>query len=57
VERIDGEPHAQTFCVICEVPTLGLRAMGSGSSRRRAEQEAAAGLLSEIEAQSKSGDP
>jgi ribonuclease-3 len=50
VERIEGEPHAQTFCVTCEVPALGRIARGSGSSRRRAEQEAAERVLLEIEA-------
>jgi ribonuclease III len=49
VERVDGEPHAQTFWVCCEVPTLGLAARGSGSSRRRAEQEAAERILQELD--------
>lgn len=45
VERIEGEAHAQTFYVTCEVPALHLSAQGSGSSRRRAEQEAAERIL------------
>lgn len=45
VERIEGEPHAQTFQVRCEVPQLNLSAQGQGSSRRRAEQEAAERVL------------
>ncbi|MGQ0836856.1 MAG: ribonuclease III [Gammaproteobacteria bacterium] len=52
VERIDGEPHAQRFCVSCEVRALGRVAHGSGSSRRRAEQEAAERLLQELETES-----
>ena len=48
VERIDGEAHAQTFRVSCEVPALGRRVQGGGSSRRRAEQEAAELMLREI---------
>jgi len=48
VERIDGEAHAQTFRVSCEVPALGRRVHGGGSSRRRAEQEAAELMLREI---------
>ncbi|MGH8134452.1 MAG: ribonuclease III [Steroidobacteraceae bacterium] len=48
VERIEGEPHAQTFRVSCEVLGLGRRVHGGGSSRRRAEQEAAERMLSEI---------
>jgi ribonuclease III len=50
VERIEGEAHEQTFHVACEVVDLGRRAEGSGSSRRRAEQEAAERVLQEIEA-------
>jgi ribonuclease III len=46
VESIEGEAHAQTFHVSCEVPSLGLAAAGCGSSRRRAEQEAAERILS-----------
>lgn len=48
VERIEGEAHAQVFWVACEVPALGVRAQGSGSSRRRAEQEAAGRILQQI---------
>jgi ribonuclease-3 len=48
VVRTEGEIHAQTFWVRCEVSTLGLGATGQGLSRRRAEQEAAAVVLSEI---------
>jgi ribonuclease-3 len=40
-----GEAHAQSFTVSCEVPALGLRAVGEGSSRRSAEQAAAQRLL------------
>jgi len=46
VERVEGEPHAQTFCVTCDVPALRLAGEGHGSSRRRAEQEAAERILS-----------
>ena len=45
VVRVEGEPHAQTFSVTCEVPELRLSAEGRGSSRRRAEQEAAERIL------------
>ncbi len=48
VDRIEGEAHAQTFHVTCEVPDLGLQARGSGLSRRRAEQEAAERILQDI---------
>jgi ribonuclease-3 len=59
VERVGGEQHNQVFWVLCEVHDLGPRsgpkvrtsAEGSGSSRRRAEQEAAEKVLVEISAQ------
>jgi len=49
VLAIEGEDHAQTSEVSCEVPELGRRVQGRGSSRRRAEQEAAERMLTEIE--------
>jgi len=48
VQRTEGEAHEQTFYVVCEVPELGLHADGSGSSRRRAEQEAAEHILEKL---------
>jgi len=36
-----GEAHAQEFEIECRVPVLGICAVGSGGSRRAAEQEAA----------------
>jgi ribonuclease-3 len=45
---VEGEDHAQRFTVSCEVATLRLSAHGSGSSRRRAEQEAAERLLARL---------
>ncbi len=51
VLAIEGEDHAQTFRVSCEVPGLALRVEGGGSSRRRAEQQAAQAMLEAIEAQ------
>ncbi len=50
VESIEGEAHAQTFRVLCEVADLGLTACGAGSSRRRAEQEAAERILHGLQA-------
>ena len=47
--RTEGETHAQTFWVSCEVATLGLTAGGVGASRRRAEQEAAARVLAHVD--------
>jgi ribonuclease-3 len=45
VAQIAGVQHAQTFEVLCEVPSLSLRSVGSGVSRRAAEQAAAAAML------------
>ena len=45
VESVSGEPHEQHFAVACEVSSLKLKTQGEGSSRRRAEQEAAQRLL------------
>jgi ribonuclease III len=48
-----GEPHAQTFSVRCVVnladATKPVEASGVGSSRRRAEQESAAGVLRQLQ--------
>jgi ribonuclease-3 len=57
LERTEGEPHAQTFAVRCEVTQLGLTTSGSGSSRRRAEQEAAERLLLTIAKGAQNGAP
>jgi ribonuclease-3 len=40
-----GDPHMQSFTVTCQVPVLGMSAVGEGASRRRGEQLAAAKLL------------
>jgi len=45
VESVSGEAHNQFFRVACTVEVLGLKAVGSGQSRRRAEQAAATELL------------
>ena len=50
VVSVQGEPHRQSFEVECLVPDLGLSATGSGTSRQRAEQQAAKGLLEKIAA-------
>jgi ribonuclease-3 len=43
-----GEAHAQLFEVDCKIAPLSLITHGSGSSRRAAEQEAAAAALARI---------
>ncbi len=41
VMAVDGEAHEQRFEVECTVEALHIKCRGSGTSRRRAEQEAA----------------
>jgi ribonuclease-3 len=41
VTTVRGEAHEQLFEVQCEIPQLGIRSRGEGTSRRSAEQEAA----------------
>jgi ribonuclease-3 len=55
VTRVEGEAHAQTFHVACEVPALRLAGEGRGSSRRRAEQEAAERILAAIDSSKEPG--
>jgi len=45
-----GDEHAKTFEVECRVDTLEIRASGSGSTRRGAEQTAAELVLVAVEA-------
>lgn len=44
-----GAAHNQTFEVACEIKKLAIRVLGSGNSRRAAEQEAAQKALNEIQ--------
>ncbi|MFO7325126.1 MAG: ribonuclease III [Pseudomonadota bacterium] len=52
LESTVGEPHEQVFTVRCEAHLSGreqpLAAQGTGSSRRRAEQQAAGKLLDQL---------
>jgi ribonuclease-3 len=43
-----GEAHAQEFEVECAVPELGVRSIGTGASRRIAEQQAAERAIARI---------
>lgn len=45
----EGQAHAQQFEVECSVPALSLSRSGRGSSRRTAEQQAAAALLAHLQ--------
>jgi ribonuclease-3 len=46
--QIRGAAHQQSFEVECVVADLGARATGAGSSRQRAEQDAASALLESL---------
>lgn len=41
VAKISGEPHAQFFTVTCAIEGLAQPVVGTGASRRKAEQDAA----------------
>jgi ribonuclease-3 len=43
---VQGRDHEQTFVVSCEVEEKNASTTGQGPSRRRAEQQAAAAMLS-----------
>ena len=48
LQSVDGEDHAQNFHVICRLTQPELAAEGDGSSRRKAEQAAAADALKQL---------
>lgn len=48
VASIEGEAHAQTFKVSCEIQKLNITTLGEGTSRRNAEQEAAKLAIEEV---------
>lgn len=49
--KIEGNDHNQLFHVACTVVGLDLREEGCGTSRRRAEQQAAAKFLTSVQKQ------
>lgn len=48
IVRTEGNPHDQLFTVLCELPDQAQSAEGQGTSRRRAEQEAAERILAQL---------
>ena len=50
VRNISGKAHNQSFEVNCSIPELDAVTIGTGSTRRDAEQEAAAAMLDNIDA-------
>ena len=49
VLSVRGAAHKQSFEVECVIAELGLSASGSGTSRQRAEQQAAQAMLARLE--------
>lgn len=49
VENIEGEAHQQLFTVSCLVEGVAEKSYGQGTSRRRAEQNAAQAMLGEVQ--------
>ena len=45
---VSGDPHEQHFKVLCVIEELGRKSVGLGSSRRKAEQDAALKMLAEL---------
>ena len=48
VESIEGEAHQQSFVVSCQISGIAGKTLGRGTSRRRAEQDAAEAMLEVI---------
>lgn len=46
--KMEGEPHAYQFTVICEVEAHSLKVEAVGASRRDAEQDAASKMLEQL---------
>lgn len=53
--KVEGEAHAQTFYIECQVQGLKNAAAGKGNSRRQAEQNAAQTALKELQVEKKNG--
>ncbi len=50
MQKISGKAHKQSFEVSCSIPEFDAMTIGRGSTRRDAEQEAAAAMLQKIDA-------
>lgn len=49
VVSVQGEAHKQSFEVECSVKGIDIKATGAGTSRQRAEQQAAKAMLEQLE--------
>ena len=50
VEQTSGKSHNQVFTISCNIADLELQSKGEGSSRKKAEQQAAQKILDKLEA-------
>lgn len=50
VEQTSGKSHNQVFTISCNIADLELQSKGKGSSRKKAEQQAAQKILDKLEA-------
>lgn len=48
VDAVEGKEHRRVFRVVCDVEEAAVRSTGTGSSRRLAEQDAAAQALADL---------
>ncbi len=48
VEQVTGKSHDQIFCMSCELTDLDMQSSGKGSSRKKAEQQAAKKILDKL---------
>ena len=49
VEQTSGKSHNQVFTVSCKLEDLEIESRGKGSSRKKAEQQAAQKILAKLE--------
>ncbi len=49
IKKTEGDPHQQTFYIECRLDGLSVVSLGKGSSRRRAEQDAAEHFLKTLQ--------
>jgi len=48
LKSVTGQPHDQSFCVECRVSLTSETCEGSGSSRKKAEQQSAEKMLAKL---------
>lgn len=51
VLKVSGKAHDQTFDVECRIEKMGIKALGAGHSRRKAEQSSAEAAIGQVQKQ------